>query len=518
MWFTTRDHSRHLGRKAQPSPPRVGTDPTTRPMSDRSEGNRLPRVLRGITWCLVGHSVYRHAAKWYRPGVVGRRIARWELWNLPRQTLAWLLATELGVLVWAVAAAATDRVTGGSLVRFGVLLLCALAYLVATREFEERRRHADLRTEHVDQTLIWLFTAALALPVPLILVLVGVVRVFRYRIARKPWHRFLFTTSAIEASALGVHAIAAHTPLGAMFSGAGLPVHAPPATIATVVAGLAAAVAVYFLAQAVLIGVIRGLTTGRWSLTDLLGDRATNLFLLGTLGCAVLAALAQATVLPLELVMVPVAIRSTTVEQALRHRDVENARLAVDAGHDPLTGLPNRRYFDPEAALHLVKDANAGRPTALLFADLDHFKAWNTRLGHIGGDELLKAVATILRAHTRLGDVPCRWGGEEMAVMLPGTDAREAVRIAERIRLAVHDLRLTIALPAGGKPVQLNENGIPGLTVSIGVAVAPDHGTDLELLEQRADQALDHAKATGRNLVVIAPKDHRSDEVLSVAM
>jgi diguanylate cyclase (GGDEF)-like protein len=480
---------------ARQSPPRVGTDLAAQENDRRPQRGRLFRV-RGVTWFVSDILPPERANRNGRWSVL-TQVAQWDVWRLPLRALAWVLVTELSVLAWGMSAALADHVSMGALLRFGVLLACTLGHLIGTREPEERRRYADRRTEHVDLTSIWLFTAALALPVSLVLVLIVTVRAQRYLIARKAWHRFLFTSSAITASALGVHEVAALTSLGTWLSGTGPSPHHSVTTTAILAAALAAAVAVYFLLQALLVGGVRAMTTTNWSWSTLLGDRDTNLSILATLGLAVLAAVAQAYLLPLDLVIVPVVLRSTRVEQALRHATAER-------DHDALTGLPNRRGFYPEAAMHLIDDQMAERETALLFLDLDHFKQWNSRLGHIGADEVLKAVAKVLRTHTRQGDVLCRWGGEEMAAMLPATGPAQALEIAERIRISVSELRLTIRRPVGDKPIQLNHDGVPGCTISIGIATAPDHGTDIDALQETADQALYKAKDRGRNQVVLS--------------
>ncbi|WP_018686858.1 GGDEF domain-containing protein [Actinokineospora enzanensis] len=424
------------------------------------------------------------------------------LWRKPRWAIVWLLAIDVLVAVWAATASFMGHDTLGwpVLLRFVVFAGCATAHLVGTREPEERRRDADRRTEHVDQTSIWFFGAALVLPVPLVLALVGLVRVQRYLIARKPLHTFVFTSASIAASALGVHALSAATPLRAWLTGERDLPREPTMDMLIAVGALSGAVAIYFLAQALLVGVARGLITGRWSLSNLLGDRRTNLFILTTLFMAVCAGVLQAFVVVLVLVMVPIAVRSTRVEQQLKQK-------TADAEHDSKTELLNDRGFSPAAAVQLYGDQLAGRPSALLFCDIDLFKEWNDRLGHIGADQVLGALAKVLRTTVRDSDLVCRWGGEEFLVLLPGTAADEAVEIAERIRLRFATMALTVKKPAGGQEVTLNadERDGDGFTISIGIAVSPDHGTELEAIKEVANQAMKTAKDEGRNQVVLAP-------------
>jgi len=132
-------------------------------------------------------------------------------------------------------------------------------------------------------------------------------------------------------------------------------------------------------------------------------------------------------------------------------------------------------------------------PLCLLMLDLDHFKDINDRFGHPVGDQALANVGTALRSVLRDSDFAGRNGGEEFAVMLPGTDLAGAVITAEKIRTAIAG----IVLP--GLDI--------GVTASVGVAAYPDHATSPEQLERLADSALYLAKRSGRNRIEIATAD-----------
>jgi diguanylate cyclase (GGDEF)-like protein len=162
-----------------------------------------------------------------------------------------------------------------------------------------------------------------------------------------------------------------------------------------------------------------------------------------------------------------------------------------EADRDALTGLYNRRAFD--SALEELAAAPRRRPLALLMIDLDHFKRVNDTHGHQVGDEVLRQVAGVIREQVRTGtDVAARYGGEELAVIAPDTDAPGAVELAERIRRSVADLQIV----AGGAVVSV--------TVSAGVAVLDPSDDDARpgraLIEQ-ADARLYEAKGAGRNQV-----------------
>ena len=182
-------------------------------------------------------------------------------------------------------------------------------------------------------------------------------------------------------------------------------------------------------------------------------------------------------------------LRVAAGETAAALERADSFRAAeASAATDPLTGLPNRRYFDEFSAL-LAERRRSGDAVAVLMIDIDRFKGLNDTYGHPTGDEVLKSVATAITAAVRDQDVPARIGGEEFAVLLrnPGPDV--AVEIGERVRQAVRDLDL--------QPV-----GVPGVSVSVGVANANSADESIRELLDRADQALLRAKRAGRNRVI----------------
>ena len=174
------------------------------------------------------------------------------------------------------------------------------------------------------------------------------------------------------------------------------------------------------------------------------------------------------------------------------------------ATRDDLTGLINRRAMLDLMALEHSRSLRSGRPLLLAQLDIDHFKPINDQHGHATGDRALQAFAGTVRASVRDTDVLARWGGEEFVLMLTDTSADQARGLLERTRQAVQALE--IAHSAGSLQ----------LTVSIGLA---QHlpGDTVEHTLERADQALYHAKALGRNRVVVAPAAHRTVAVGSNA-
>ena len=167
--------------------------------------------------------------------------------------------------------------------------------------------------------------------------------------------------------------------------------------------------------------------------------------------------------------------------------------LREQAIRDPLTGLFNRRYLDETLPRELHRHQRTGDPLTVAMLDLDHFKRFNDTYGHDAGDTVLRAVGSLLRRSLRAGDLACRYGGEELTVVLPGSSLDDARPRLDALRQAVVSLRL---------PHQ--EGILPPITVSIGMALAAAGETDAAALLSRADAALYRAKAQGRDQVVIA--------------
>lgn len=169
---------------------------------------------------------------------------------------------------------------------------------------------------------------------------------------------------------------------------------------------------------------------------------------------------------------------------------------------DPLTDLYNRRYMDETLRRELIRSQRSAKPLAIIVLDLDHFKRTNDTYGHDGGDAILKRVAQVLLTNIRACDVACRFGGEEMVVLLPDCDIDLAEQRAEVIRGLIEALQVA----HGGHTVRT--------TASLGVAGYPDHGAEPAALFQAADKALYQAKRDGRNRVVraLAPEPANADQ------
>lgn len=449
--------------------------------------------------------------------VVTHPRSAWNLWDWGPRSARWVLIAEPIVLTW-VAVESVRAIAGGvgatDWLRFGVLLVAAALYLIGTNVVEERRRGRHAGRNHVDHTSLVFFAAALLLPVPLTVVLIGAVRLHRWLIARKPIYKFFHTTVAITLSALGVHLVAELTPLHAWMTGQNEPTSAMEAEAG---AALLAAVAAYFIAQLVMVGAVRGLASEimytpkaqrrpGWQQVvraDMIGTTWDNAEIVVTLLLAMGISALAALWLPLLLVVVPIGIALSVGMSMIDD-------LRQEASTDPKTGLLTIAAFKERAAKVLARAERSGAPTSVLIIDIDHFKRVNDTYGHFAGDEVLKAVADRLQLARRQGDEVCRFGGEEILILLPETELDLALSVAERARAEVERLEVPVTQAKGGDVVVI------AVTVSIGVASVPVHGADLDAVMQRADDALYVAKNGGRNQVRAAPAvppDHPAELV-----
>jgi diguanylate cyclase len=157
-----------------------------------------------------------------------------------------------------------------------------------------------------------------------------------------------------------------------------------------------------------------------------------------------------------------------------------------EARTDPLTGLANRRALNQELERRIAQLQRQGTPLSLLLVDVDHFKRFNDTHGHQAGDEMLCSMARVFRDAVRDMDLATRYGGEEFAIVLPGTVLEDAKCAAERVRRAAAEIELTF------RGAKLRD------TVSVGLAQATETDDPQSLL-RRADDALYAAKEAGRN-------------------
>ncbi|MGK7888113.1 MAG: diguanylate cyclase, partial [Leptolyngbyaceae cyanobacterium] len=177
------------------------------------------------------------------------------------------------------------------------------------------------------------------------------------------------------------------------------------------------------------------------------------------------------------------AIANLRLRETLHHQSIR----------DPLTGLFNRRYLEESLTQELVRAQRNQQPIGIIMIDVDHFKHFNDTFGHDAGDLVLQSIGNLLRDGVRGSDIACRYGGEEMTLVLPESSLRDTAMRAETLRQAISHLQL-----------KHNNQRLENLTASFGVACFPQHGISGRALLQSADAALYRAKSAGRNQVVTA--------------
>ncbi len=195
---------------------------------------------------------------------------------------------------------------------------------------------------------------------------------------------------------------------------------------------------------------------------------------------------AQLTAVEGELLSMLAPVASVALKNVEQLQDVTQK-----SNHDALTGLANRRQFEDRLRQHLLEHARHRQPVSLILLDIDMFKTVNDVFGHQGGDEVLKEVAKAAQRTVREIDLCARYGGEELAILLPQTSLTGASATAERLREAISLLK--VASPNGGAPIRV--------TASFGVASYTESVKAGDLLFPAADMALYQAKSAGRNCV-----------------
>jgi len=180
---------------------------------------------------------------------------------------------------------------------------------------------------------------------------------------------------------------------------------------------------------------------------------------------------------------VALALANLNLRETLRQQSIR----------DPLTGLFNRRYLEETLDREVRRATRNQHPLGMVMLDLDYFKRFNDAFGHEAGDALLRELSQFMQSHIRAGDIACRYGGEEFTLILPEASLEVTRQRAEQLR-------------EGTKHLHVRHHDLfPGaITLSLGVAVYPDHGATAKAVLRAADEALYRAKQEGRDRVIIA--------------
>ena len=417
------------------------------------------------------------------------RLTRWAVWALPARVVTPILLVELTAFGLFMLDVTHRPFTQTALIT--TLILCVLGVVhteIAVGLERLRRQVAD--TPHGDLSSVWTFAGAMLLPPSLATVVVVVIfthQWFRvWRSIKVPVYRHTFSTATVVLACHAASAVLNYAGDG------GRPAFGSAKELLVV----ALAILAYATVNTGLVAAAIALSAAlpKPSPAQLIGHWDDNMLELATLCLGALAALTLATK-PWQVVLVMAPL-------LVLHRAVLVRQLEEVASTDSKTGLLNAAAWHTRAAKELRRAQRGRNTAAVLIMDLDHFKAVNDDHGHLAGDEVLSAVAAAVRAEVREHDLVGRFGGEEFVVLLPelGRELHgngELHAIAERIRHRISTLSVAVSTPNGSL-------SIAGLSVSVGGAAYPHHGTGLEHVLEAADSALYAAKRNGRNAVRIA--------------
>lgn len=438
-----------------------------------------PDCPAGVYMKSVGHAPTEPEGHIRRIRLVTLR--EWSLWSAPRQVLLLVLAVDLAAVAAYLTYTATFTAEPADLVRFGVLLAGTVIHLEATRGIERLRETSRGRSLYANLKDMWFFAALLLLPGALTMTLIVLAYVYDWlRVhIRHPAHRTSYNVGTVL---LGCTASLVVLDLAGSGPG-GLP-SGPFGLLLVIAVGVA-----YFGVNLALVTAVVKLSAPDMTIREILGEPSQQVVVVAGMGLGV----AIASMLLYHPWLAAVLI----VTSLCLHRVLLLPQFRAAARTDGKTGLLTAGFWHELAAVEIERAVRLTRPVAVLMIDLDLFKAINDRIGHLGGDQVIRAVADELRREIRPGDLVGRFGGEEFVMLLPAAGKREVSRIAERLRHRIAALQVPVTGRQGPTVVA-------DMSVSIGVAVAPDDGIEIDQLLLAADTALFTAKDSGRNQVRLA--------------
>jgi diguanylate cyclase (GGDEF)-like protein len=409
-------------------------------------------------------------------------VRAWPLWELPVWLRVFIFAVTGGYVLAVALAAWTAYANLFDVFVYGALLLCIAATVELTRRSGE---NAGLIK---DVFAVWELPIAILLP-PLYALLAPLVQLTltQWRIRRIAPHKRAFSTAAIGLS-YGLASVVFHqivqNPIGLGFTSRA---HVSVWLLAVAAAG------VLQLAsnQALVLPAVKA-SDPCLRVRDMLfaRERVHN----------DVVELCVAILVTLGIAFTPLTIIFAFPFVTLLQRSGRHAQLVNESRIDSKTGLLNAGTWEREAESEIARALRTRTPLALVLVDVDHFKRVNDVHGHLVGDKALRAIAHTFQIFLRDYDLAGRFGGEEFALLLPQTNSLDARQIAERMRVHIAEMPISVSDESGTEPLQV--------TVSIGVAALGTTwdrttGNQLTDLLAGADRALYQAKNAGRNHVVM---------------
>jgi diguanylate cyclase (GGDEF)-like protein len=407
------------------------------------------------------------------------------MWTLPKSATWYVLVIDvLAVILTCLCTVRTPVATHQQWVWFAVLTTAAVLHLEAVRTIERRREKAVAGVPYTNLKSMWVCAAVLLLPLPLVVALI--VASYGYSWLRvygqAKAHRKIFSAATFVLASVASDAM---LQIGGLTEAPRIPVS--PWSLLVV---LTAATTWWLVNYALVVGVILLSVPGSRP-KKALGDLSDQLVVAAALGLGIAAA---ALIADHPWVLPVLAVTVLCV-----HRDLLLPQFQRAARTDAKTGLAAPTYWADVVKAELLRAKSAGTSVGVLMLDLDHFSEINNVYGHPAGDEALTAIARAVRTEVRRDDLVARFGGDELAIVLPNIDQVELLAVAERIRAAL------------GRPIMLSQtlSGTPetvtGVTATIGAAVYPQSGQTYEQLLLAADTQLYSAKNAGRNQVRLSP-------------
>ncbi|CAM3926015.1 GGDEF domain-containing protein [Kibdelosporangium persicum] len=411
-------------------------------------------------------------------------IRDWALWKRPRHWVYFTLSTEAVTLGLTIAAFLVFPITTRDMGVFALLAVLGLVHTEATRKIERMRRTLNV-TPHINMTSVWMLPAALLLPPPLVAVLAAV---FYAHLGVRSWGNLKHVAAhktVTNATTMILSCYAALFAASFFLSG---PIDTTVDIEAVAIAVIVGVVVHFAAALAVTVVALYLAEPDKATPERLLGSYDDNALELTTLclgGLMVLVLLHQPMLSVLMFFPMFVLQRSMLAKQ-----------LEEMASKDLKTGLLNAVTWHNRGEREVSRAARTSTEFSVLMIDLDYFKKINDSYGHLAGDDMLIALADLLKRETRSHDLVGRFGGEEFVVLLAGASELEALAAAERIRGLITELVVSTQTN-DGSPVTITER-----TASIGVAAYPNAGLTLDEVLAAADAAVYVAKEGGRNRVV----------------
>ncbi len=408
-------------------------------------------------------------------------VHNWSLWQKTPRVIAYCVLTESIAAFITVTLLLQAPVAGRDLLILLALLGLGVLQAELGRQVERLRRRVS-GVAHINMTSVWIFAGVLVLPPALTAILTVTLYLHLgvrswYRLQKTPVWRTTNNAAVLVLTSFASYAVLAMFGVNGMsgaielgWAGAGI---------------VGATMLTHFVANALL--VIPARDTIARTAKGLFGGAMDNMLELATLCLGALNALTLAIMPGLTVLVLPPLL--------ILHRGVLVKQLETAATTDAKTGVLNTAGWHNRAEVALARAQQQGRSFGTLMIDLDHFKQTNDTYGHLAGDAVLRAVATTITNEVRERDIVGRFGGEEFVVLLPDIGESDVTAVAERIRIGI--ARLSVEVPETLRPTKIDN-----LSASIGVAMYPDSGVELQRLLDAADTALYTAKDNGRNRVI----------------